>query len=126
MSAVSNVVIPSSSAARTQASAASFSICDPCVIQLPYEISLTTSPLCPKCRWFMLPQLQTCHSLACHSERSQESRPALDPKLLSKTTPAFRTANLTATLPASANPHQRTVRTGGLFKVRLFFLKNLC
>src|SRR2546430_10069967 len=45
--------MPSSSAARTQAMAASFSTWEPWVIQLPYEISLTRRPLWPRCRWFM-------------------------------------------------------------------------
>ena len=47
-SAVSNVVIPASRAARTQATAASSSTWEPCVIQLPYEISLTSRPDRPR------------------------------------------------------------------------------
>src|SRR3954453_16228017 len=45
--------MPLSSAARTHASACSSSPWLPCVIQLPYEISLTSRPLRPRCRCFM-------------------------------------------------------------------------
>ena len=55
-SAVSNVVMPRSSAACTQAVAASSSIWPPWVIQLPYERALTLRPLSPRYRcsmWFL-------------------------------------------------------------------------
>src|SRR4051794_15704273 len=45
--------MPLSSAARTHARACSSSTWLPCVIQLPYEISLTSRPLRPRCRCFM-------------------------------------------------------------------------
>src|SRR4051812_25374271 len=45
--------MPLSSAARTHASACSSSTWLPCVIQLPYEISLTRRPLRPRCRCSM-------------------------------------------------------------------------
>ena len=47
-SAVSKVVMPRSRAARTQAVAASSSTWEPWVIQLPYEISLTSRPDRPR------------------------------------------------------------------------------
>ncbi len=49
-SAVSKVVIPSSSACRTHAVAASSSTWDPWVNQLPYAISEIFSPLLPRLR----------------------------------------------------------------------------
>src|SRR3954452_2308290 len=82
MSAVSNVVTPSSSAALTQEIAASFSTCEPWVIQLPYEISLTTRPLRPRCRWFMVPfNPEIEHDANCveHIEYGRGSRPTSDP-----------------------------------------------
>src|SRR3954452_10230943 len=45
--------MPLSSAARTHARDCSSSTWLPCVIQLPYEISLTSRPLRPRCRCFM-------------------------------------------------------------------------
>src|SRR5579863_9076365 len=47
--------MPSSSAARTHATAASSSTWDPWVIQFPYAISLTFRPLLPRCRYSMAP-----------------------------------------------------------------------
>src|SRR3954469_10896248 len=52
-SAVSKVVIPLSRAARTHASACSSSTWLPWVSQLPYEISVTSRPLRPRCRYSM-------------------------------------------------------------------------
>ena len=49
-SAVSKVVIPSSSACRTHAIAASSSTWDPWVNQLPYAIAEILSPLLPRLR----------------------------------------------------------------------------
>src|SRR4051812_23480213 len=56
-SAVSKVVMPSSSARRTQARAASSSTWDPWVSQLPYAISETLRPLLPRLRVCMGPTL---------------------------------------------------------------------
>src|SRR3954453_17967691 len=52
-SAVSNVVMPLSRAARTHARACSSSTWLPWVSQLPYEISVTSRPLRPRCRYSM-------------------------------------------------------------------------
>src|SRR3954453_2236745 len=52
-SAVSNVVMPLSRAVRTHASACSSSTWLPWVSQLPYEISVTSRPLRPRCRYSM-------------------------------------------------------------------------
>src|SRR3954464_10277597 len=51
--------MPASSAARTHAWACSSSTCEPCVIQLPYEISLTERPLRPSRRNSMCSNLAT-------------------------------------------------------------------
>src|SRR3954451_3305466 len=57
--------MPLSSAARTHASACSSSTWLPCVIQLPYEISLTSRPLRPRCRCFMRSTLCPVSGVTC-------------------------------------------------------------
>src|SRR5689334_22892947 len=54
--------MPHSRASRTHAVAWSASTCEPCVSQLPYEISLTIRPLRPRCRNSMVLLVRASHA----------------------------------------------------------------
>src|SRR5215468_5377493 len=71
--------MPASRAARTHECACCSSICDPWVIQLPYEISLTESPLRPRRRNSMRKKLSwvvaVFHPWPRCPEAAQHGRP---------------------------------------------------